>query len=90
MASCRDPHEHRGCLHSRRCVVSFGCVALDAPLAAIPDGHVHAPTPSGNLDEVVARVRRYRGVGVQLPLLRPARPTPIPRLLALAKALPGS
>lgn len=63
---------------------------LDALLAAIPDSYVQALTASGDLEEVVARVQRYRDAGVHLPLLRPAAPAQIPRLLAGATALRGS
>ena len=44
----------------------------DALIEAVPDSYVEGMTASGTPDEVVASVQRYRDVGVQVPILRPA------------------
>jgi alkanesulfonate monooxygenase SsuD/methylene tetrahydromethanopterin reductase-like flavin-dependent oxidoreductase (luciferase family) len=54
-----------------------------ALIDAVPDTYVEGLTASGTPDEVVARVERYRAVGVQLPLLRPAAPHQFDRVLDL-------
>lgn len=55
----------------------------DALIEAVPDSYVEGMTASGTPDEVRARVQRYRDVGVQLPILRPAAGHQTERLLDL-------
>ncbi len=52
-------------------------------IKAVPDSYVEGMTASGTPDEVVARVQRYRDVGVQVPILRPAAPHQAQRLIDL-------
>jgi alkanesulfonate monooxygenase SsuD/methylene tetrahydromethanopterin reductase-like flavin-dependent oxidoreductase (luciferase family) len=52
-------------------------------IAAVPDSYVEGMTASGTPDEVLERVQRYRDVGVQVPILRPAAPHQAERLLDL-------
>ena len=54
-----------------------------ALIEAVPDDYVENLTASGTPDEVVARVQRYRDAGVQVPLLRPAAPHQVERILDL-------
>lgn len=54
-----------------------------ALIETVPDSYVEGLTASGTPDEVVARIQRYRDVGVQVPLLRPAAPHQVDRLLDL-------
>lgn len=65
----------------------FAAEGLDALLAAIPDRYVDALTASGTLDDVAERIAKYRAAGVTLPLVRPAAPSQIDRLLAAAPLL---
>jgi 5,10-methylenetetrahydromethanopterin reductase len=51
--------------------------------AAVPDSYIEGMTASGTPDEVKARVQRYRDVGVQVPILRPAAAHQAERLLDL-------
>ncbi len=55
----------------------------EALIEAVPDSYVEGMTASGTPEEVVARVQRYRDVGVQLPILRPAAAPQSERLLDL-------
>ncbi len=55
----------------------------EALIRAVPDEYVEHLTAAGTPDEVVARVQRYREVGVQVPLLRPAAPHQVERILDL-------
>ncbi|HZD79785.1 MAG TPA: LLM class flavin-dependent oxidoreductase [Actinomycetota bacterium] len=54
-----------------------------ALIEAVPDSYVEGLTASGTPDEVVKRVQQYRDVGVQVPLLRPAAPHQVDRILEL-------
>lgn len=54
-----------------------------ALIDAVPDSYVEGLTASGTPDEVVARIQQYRDVGVQVPLLRPAAPHQVDRILEL-------
>ncbi|HEX9123183.1 MAG TPA: LLM class flavin-dependent oxidoreductase [Actinomycetota bacterium] len=54
-----------------------------ALIEAVPDSYVEGLTASGTPDEVAKRVQQYRDVGVQVPLLRPAAPHQVDRLLDL-------
>ncbi len=54
-----------------------------ALIEAVPDSYVEGLTASGTPDEVVARIERYRDAGVQVPLLRPAAPHQVDRILEL-------
>jgi 5,10-methylenetetrahydromethanopterin reductase len=54
-----------------------------ALIDAVPDSYVEGMTASGTPDEVVARVQRFRDVGVDLPILRPAAAHQAERLLDL-------
>jgi 5,10-methylenetetrahydromethanopterin reductase len=54
-----------------------------ALIDAVPDSYVEGLTASGTPDEVVARIQRYRDVGVQVPLLRPAAAHQVDRILEL-------
>jgi alkanesulfonate monooxygenase SsuD/methylene tetrahydromethanopterin reductase-like flavin-dependent oxidoreductase (luciferase family) len=54
-----------------------------ALIEAVPDSYVEGLTASGTPDEVVARIQQYRDVGVQVPLLRPAAPHQVNRILDL-------
>lgn len=60
-----------------------------ALLESIPDEYVINLTASGTPADVRARVERYREAGVTLPLLRPAAPQQVPRLLNAATELRG-
>lgn len=55
----------------------------EALIAAVPDSYIDGMTASGTPEEVVARVQRYRDVGVQVPILRPAGAHQAERLLDL-------
>ncbi|MGH3094949.1 MAG: LLM class flavin-dependent oxidoreductase [Streptosporangiales bacterium] len=55
----------------------------EALIDAVPDSYVQGMTASGTPDEVVARVDRFREVGVQLPILRPAARHQAERLVDL-------
>jgi alkanesulfonate monooxygenase SsuD/methylene tetrahydromethanopterin reductase-like flavin-dependent oxidoreductase (luciferase family) len=55
----------------------------DALIEAVPDSYVEGMTASGTPDEVLARVEKYREVGVHLPILRPAAAHQTERLLDL-------
>jgi alkanesulfonate monooxygenase SsuD/methylene tetrahydromethanopterin reductase-like flavin-dependent oxidoreductase (luciferase family) len=55
----------------------------EALIAAVPDSYVEGMTASGTPDEVLARVQKFRDVGVQLPILRPAAAHQTERLLDL-------
>jgi alkanesulfonate monooxygenase SsuD/methylene tetrahydromethanopterin reductase-like flavin-dependent oxidoreductase (luciferase family) len=55
----------------------------DALIEAVPDSYVEGMTASGTPDEVLARVEKYREVGVDLPILRPAAAHQTERLLDL-------
>ncbi|HEX6207555.1 MAG TPA: LLM class flavin-dependent oxidoreductase [Actinomycetota bacterium] len=52
-------------------------------IRVVPDSYIEGMTASGKPDEVVARVQRYRDVGVQVPILRPAAPHQARRLIDL-------
>jgi alkanesulfonate monooxygenase SsuD/methylene tetrahydromethanopterin reductase-like flavin-dependent oxidoreductase (luciferase family) len=54
-----------------------------ALIEAVPDSYVEGMTASGTPEEVVAKVQRYRDVGVRLPILRPAAHHQTERLLDL-------
>jgi 5,10-methylenetetrahydromethanopterin reductase len=54
-----------------------------ALIDAVPDSYVEGMTASGTPDEVVARVQKFRDVGVDLPILRPAAAHQAERLLDL-------
>lgn len=56
---------------------------MEGLIRAIPDSYVEGMTASGTPDEVKQRVERYREVGVQIPLLRPAAAHQTQRLLDL-------
>jgi 5,10-methylenetetrahydromethanopterin reductase len=56
---------------------------MAALINAVPDTYVEGMTATGTPDEVRARVQAYRDAGVHTPLLRPAAPHQIPRLLDL-------
>lgn len=58
-----------------------------ALLDAIDDDFAAALTASGTIDDVEARVRRYREAGVNFPILRATAPHQIPALLAGASRL---
>lgn len=58
----------------------------EALIAAVPDSYVEGMTAAGTPDEVVAKVQRYRDVGVQLPVLRPAARHQADRLVELFAA----
>jgi 5,10-methylenetetrahydromethanopterin reductase len=49
----------------------------------VPDSYVEGMTASGTPDEVLARVQKFRDVGVHLPILRPAAAHQTERLLDL-------
>jgi alkanesulfonate monooxygenase SsuD/methylene tetrahydromethanopterin reductase-like flavin-dependent oxidoreductase (luciferase family) len=55
----------------------------EALIAAVPDSYVEGMTASGTPDEVLARVQKFRDVGVHLPILRPAAAHQTERLLDL-------
>ena len=55
----------------------------EALIDAVPDSYVEGMTASGTPDEVVARVQKFRDVGVHLPILRPAAAHQTERLLDL-------
>jgi 5,10-methylenetetrahydromethanopterin reductase len=55
----------------------------DALIEAVPDSYVEGMTASGTPEEVVARVQKFRAVGVQVPILRPAAAHQTERLLDL-------
>lgn len=55
----------------------------DALIEAVPNSYVEGMTASGTPEEVLARVQRYRDVGVHLPILRPAAAHQTERLLDL-------
>lgn len=55
----------------------------EALIEAVPDSYVEGMTASGTPEEVLARVQRYRDVGVDLPILRPAAAHQTERLLDL-------
>jgi 5,10-methylenetetrahydromethanopterin reductase len=55
----------------------------EALIDAVPNSYVEGMTASGTPDEVVARVQRFRDVGVQIPILRPAAKHQAGRLLEL-------
>lgn len=55
----------------------------EALIKAVPDSYIEGMTASGTPDEVVAKVQKYRDVGVQVPILRPAAPHQAERLLDL-------
>ena len=55
----------------------------EALIEAVPDSYVEGMTASGTPDEVRARVQKFRDVGVQLPILRPAAAHQTERLLDL-------
>jgi 5,10-methylenetetrahydromethanopterin reductase len=52
-------------------------------IRAVPDSYVEGMTASGTPDEVVAKVQRFRDVGVRLPILRPAAAHQAERLIDL-------
>ena len=54
-----------------------------ALIEAVPDSYVEGMTASGTPDEVRERVQRFRDVGVDLPILRPAAAHQASRLLDL-------
>lgn len=58
----------------------------DALIAAVPDSYVEGMTACGTPDEVVAKVQRYRDVGVQVPILRPAAKHQAGRIIELFAA----
>ncbi len=62
---------------------------MEALIEAVPDSYVEGMTASGTPEEVLARVREYRDAGVQLPILRPAAPHQVPRLLQLFGRTPA-
>ena len=55
----------------------------EALIQAVPDSYVEGMTASGTPEEVRARVQKFRDVGVQLPILRPAAAHQTERLLDL-------
>ena len=55
----------------------------EALIEAVPDSYVGGMTASGTPDEVVARVQKFRDVGVQLSIPRPAAAHQTKRLLDL-------
>ena len=55
-------------------------------IRAVPDSYVEGMTASGTPDEVVAKVQRFRDVGVRLPILRPAAGHQADRLIDLFAA----
>lgn len=55
----------------------------DELIKAVPDSYIEGMTASGTPEEVVAKVQRYRDVGVRLPILRPAAHHQTERLLDL-------
>ncbi|MPZ62981.1 MAG: LLM class flavin-dependent oxidoreductase [Propionibacteriales bacterium] len=55
----------------------------EALIAAVPDSYVEGMTASGTPDEVVAKVNKFREVGVRLPVLRPAARHQAERLVDL-------
>jgi len=54
-----------------------------ALIDAVPDSYVEGMTASGTPNEVVERVQKFRDVGVDLPILRPAAAHQAERLLDL-------
>ena len=54
-----------------------------ALIEAVPDSYIEGMTASGTPDEVVAAVQRYRDVGVQTPILRPAAAHQASRVIEL-------
>ena len=62
---------------------------MEALIQAVPDSYVEGMTASGTPEEVLARVHQYREAGVQLPILRPAAPHQVPRLLRLFSPTPA-
>jgi 5,10-methylenetetrahydromethanopterin reductase len=56
---------------------------MEGLIRAVPDSYVEGMTASGTPDGVRERVRRYREAGVQLPILRPAAPHQVPRIIEL-------
>jgi len=54
-----------------------------ALIAAVPDSYIEGMTASGTPDEVLASVERYRDVGVQTPILRPAAAHQTERIISL-------
>jgi 5,10-methylenetetrahydromethanopterin reductase len=55
----------------------------EALIAAVPDSYIRGMTASGTPEQVKAKVRQFRDVGVQLPILRPAAAHQAERLLDL-------
>ncbi len=56
---------------------------MEGLVKAIPDSYVEGMTASGTPNEVKNRVQRYRDVGVQVPILRPAAMEQAGRLMDL-------
>ena len=56
---------------------------MEGLVKAIPDSYVEGMTASGTPNEVKDRVQRYRDVGVQVPILRPAAMEQAGRLMDL-------
>jgi alkanesulfonate monooxygenase SsuD/methylene tetrahydromethanopterin reductase-like flavin-dependent oxidoreductase (luciferase family) len=56
---------------------------MDALARATPDSWVEGVTASGTPEDVQRRVDDYRAAGVTLPILRPAAPHQVPKLLGL-------
>jgi 5,10-methylenetetrahydromethanopterin reductase len=54
-----------------------------ALIKAVPDSYIRGMTASGTPEQVKAKVRQYRDVGVRLPILRPAAKHQAKRLLDL-------
>lgn len=55
----------------------------EALIEAVPDSYIEGMTASGTPSEVVASVQRYRDVGVQIPILRPAAKHQAGRIIEL-------
>jgi alkanesulfonate monooxygenase SsuD/methylene tetrahydromethanopterin reductase-like flavin-dependent oxidoreductase (luciferase family) len=55
----------------------------DELIRVVPDSYVEGMTATGTPDEVLERVQRYRDVGVQVPILRPAASHQAQRLIDL-------
>ena len=55
----------------------------EALVKAVPDSYIEGMTASGTPDEVQQRVQQFRDVGVQLPILRPAAPHQVGKLIEL-------
>jgi alkanesulfonate monooxygenase SsuD/methylene tetrahydromethanopterin reductase-like flavin-dependent oxidoreductase (luciferase family) len=62
---------------------AFAGGGMDALAKAIPDTWVQGVTATGTPADVQQRVADYRAAGITLPILRPAAPHQVPRLLRL-------